>query len=77
MSIIMQATTSTDDREIIECLESLQKTDAGTGFMHERYKLTHAFHSLTHFHHETVFGRTILRGLLEVGLHGRIRNLVC
>jgi meiotically up-regulated gene 157 (Mug157) protein len=37
MSIIMQATTSTNDKEITECLEFLQRTDADTEFMHESF----------------------------------------
>jgi hypothetical protein len=35
MSIILQAITSTDDREIASCIETLRKTHGGTGFMHE------------------------------------------
>jgi hypothetical protein len=34
-SIIMRALTSTDDREIVQCLGWLRDTMAGTGFMHE------------------------------------------
>jgi len=60
MSIIMQATTSTNDKEITECLEFLQRTDADTEFMHES---------------TVVFGKTILRNSREVGLPGPIRNL--
>ncbi len=37
MSIIMQGLTSTDDKEIKRCLDTLQKTHAGTGFMHESF----------------------------------------
>ncbi|MEO7307685.1 MAG: glycoside hydrolase family 125 protein, partial [Ferruginibacter sp.] len=35
MSIIMRGLTSTDDKEIKMCLDMLQRTHAGTGFMHE------------------------------------------
>jgi len=37
MSIIMRAMTSTDEQEIIDCLNMLMKTHAGTGFMHETF----------------------------------------
>ena len=37
MSIIMRGLTSTDDKEIKNCLDMLQKTHAGTGFMHEAF----------------------------------------
>jgi len=37
MSIIMRGLTSTDDKEIRMCLDMLQKTHAGTGFMHESF----------------------------------------
>jgi uncharacterized protein len=37
LGIIQRALTSTDDREIRFCLDSLQRTHAGTGFMHEAF----------------------------------------
>src|SRR5439155_18068312 len=37
MSIILRALTSVNDREIIECLNLLKSTHAGTGFMHESF----------------------------------------
>lgn len=37
MSIIMRGLTSFDDKEIKMCLDMLQKTHAGTGFMHESF----------------------------------------
>jgi len=37
MSIIMRGLTSADDKEIKSCLDMLQKTHAGTGFMHESF----------------------------------------
>lgn len=37
MSIMMKAFTSQDDAEIKWCVETLMKTDAGTGFMHESF----------------------------------------
>lgn len=37
MGIIVQAMTSEDDREIIQCLRWLRDTTAGTGFIHESF----------------------------------------
>ena len=37
LSIIMRALTSTDNREILRCLQWLRDTTAGTGFMHESF----------------------------------------
>ncbi len=37
MGIILRALTSTDDKEIAECLGMLKRTHAGTGFMHEGF----------------------------------------
>lgn len=37
MSIIMKGLTSTDPKEIKECLAMLVNTDGGTGFMHESF----------------------------------------
>ena len=37
MSIMMRAFTSQDDKEIKKCVETLMKTDADTGFMHESF----------------------------------------
>ena len=37
MSIMMKAFTSTDDKEIKWCIETLMNTDAGTGFIHETF----------------------------------------
>lgn len=37
MAIIMQALTSVDDDEIIQCLKWLKSSHAGTGFMHESF----------------------------------------
>ncbi len=37
MSIIMRAMTSTDENEMVSCLQTLIKTHAGTGFMHETF----------------------------------------
>ena len=37
LGLIVQGLTSTDDWEIRQCLITLQKTHAGTGFMHEAF----------------------------------------
>ena len=37
MSLLMRAFTSDDDAEIKACIETLLRTDAGTGFMHESF----------------------------------------
>jgi meiotically up-regulated gene 157 (Mug157) protein len=37
LSIIMRGLTSTNDNEIKSCLAALQKTHAGTGFIHESF----------------------------------------
>ena len=37
MSIIMLAITSTNDKEIANCMKTLVATDAETGFMHETF----------------------------------------
>lgn len=37
MSIIMRALTSSDDREILQCIATLARSHGGTGFMHESF----------------------------------------
>ena len=37
MSLIMRATTSTDEAEIRYCIETLRDNDGGTGLMHESF----------------------------------------
>ena len=37
MSIMIRALTTDDDSEILECLELLKNSSAGTGFMHESF----------------------------------------
>jgi uncharacterized protein len=37
IGIIMQALTSNNDKEIVDCLAMLKKTHAGTGFIHESF----------------------------------------
>jgi uncharacterized protein len=62
LAIIMRALTASDDREIIECLKTLQRTHAGTGFMHESFdkddpsKFTRSWFAWAN----TLFGELIL-----------------
>lgn len=37
MSLIMKALTAQNDEELQQCIRMLQKTHAGTGFMHESF----------------------------------------
>jgi meiotically up-regulated gene 157 (Mug157) protein len=63
MAIIVRALTSTDDREIVQCLKTLKATHAGTGFMHESFhkddptQFTRAWFAWAN----TLFGELILR----------------
>lgn len=63
MSILMKAFTSDDEAEIKACLETLLKTDAGTGFMHESFhkdnpaNFTRAWFAWP----DTLFGELILK----------------
>jgi len=63
LGLIVQGLTSTDDREIRQCLITLQKTHAGTGFMHEAFnkdnpdKFTRAWFAWAN----TIFGELVLK----------------
>jgi uncharacterized protein len=63
MAIIVRALTSTDDKEIAQCLRTLKATHAGTGFMHESFhkddptQFTRAWFAWAN----TLFGELILR----------------
>jgi meiotically up-regulated gene 157 (Mug157) protein len=67
MSLIMRALTSTDDQEIRTCLNTLKRTHAGTGFMHEAFwkddpkKFTRPWFAWAN----TLFGELILKLLRE------------
>ncbi|MDR0960956.1 MAG: glycoside hydrolase family 125 protein [Mediterranea sp.] len=68
MSIMMKAFTSTDNREIADCIKMLMSTDAGTGFIHESFhkdnpvKFTRAWFAWQN----TLFGELILK-LIDEG----------
>lgn len=62
MSYVLKALTATDDAEVRECLALLEKSDAGTGFMHESYdKDNPAHYSRSWFAWaNTLFGELVL-----------------
>ena len=68
MNILMRAFTSEDDAEIKWCVETLMRTDAGTGFMHESFhkddpaRFTRPWFAWQN----TLFGELILK-LIDVG----------
>ena len=63
LGLIVQGLTSTNSREIRECLLTLQKTHAGTGYIHEAfnkdnpYKYTRAWFAWAN----TIFGELVLK----------------
>jgi hypothetical protein len=67
LSIIVQALTSKDEKEIRKCLQILKKTHAGTGFMHETFhkdnpaKYTRSWFAWAN----TIFGELILKVVKE------------
>ncbi|MCR5002949.1 MAG: glycoside hydrolase family 125 protein [Bacteroidales bacterium] len=68
MSILMKAFTSNDDEEIRWCIETLMKTDAGTGFMHESFNKDNPENFTREWFawQNTLFGELILT-LIEKG----------
>jgi meiotically up-regulated gene 157 (Mug157) protein len=67
LGLIVQGLTSTNDQEIRECLITLQKTHAGTGFMHEAFnkddpkKFTRSWFAWAN----TIFGELVLKTFKE------------
>jgi len=67
LGIITRGLTSTDDQEIRACLETLRKTHAGTGFMHEAFnkddpkKFTRSWFAWAN----TIFGELVLKTFQE------------
>ena len=67
LGLVLQGLTSTDDKEIQHCLSTLQKTHAGTGFMHEAFnkddpkKFTRAWFAWAN----TIFGELVLKTFKE------------
>lgn len=68
MSILMRAFTSDDDAEIKDCIETLLRTDAGTGFMHESFHKDDPIHFTRPWFAwaNTLFGELILK-LIDEG----------
>ncbi|HOB33293.1 MAG TPA: glycoside hydrolase family 125 protein, partial [Verrucomicrobiota bacterium] len=64
---LMQGLTATSDAEIRECLETLRRTHAGTGFMHEAFhkddpkKFTRSWFAWAN----TLFGEFVLKTFRE------------
>jgi meiotically up-regulated gene 157 (Mug157) protein len=67
LGLIVQGLTSKDDQEIRECLVTLQRTHAGTGFMHEAFnkddpkKFTRSWFAWAN----TIFGELVLKTFKE------------
>ena len=67
LGLIVQGLTSTQDSEIRQCLATLQKTHAGTGFMHEAFnmddpgKFTRPWFAWAN----TIFGELVLKTFNE------------
>jgi meiotically up-regulated gene 157 (Mug157) protein len=67
LGVIIQGLTSTSDREIKQCLHTLQTTHAGTGFMHEAFhkddpkKFTRSWFAWAN----TIFGEFVLKTYQE------------
>jgi hypothetical protein len=67
LGLIVQGLTSTDPAEIRKCLLTLQKTHAGTGFMHEAFhkddpgKFTRSWFAWAN----TIFGELVLKTFKE------------
>jgi len=67
LGLIVQGLTSADDSEVRHCLTTLQKTHAGTGFMHEAFhkddpkKFTRSWFAWAN----TIFGEFLLKTFKE------------
>lgn len=63
MSIMMKAFTSTDDKEIAECVKMIMDTDASTGFIHESFNKDNPsnFTRAWFAWQNTLFGELILK----------------
>ena len=67
MSMIMKGLTSTDSKEIGECLRHLCNTDADTGFMHESFNVDdhHKFTRSWFAWANTLFGELVVKAYKE------------
>ena len=68
MSIMMKAFTSTDDKEIKDCIQMLMDTDADTGMIHESFNVNNASDYTRPWFawQNTLFGELILK-LIDEG----------
>ena len=75
MSIMMKAFTSQNDEEIKWCIETLQRTDADTGFMHESFDVNDPKHYTRSWFawQNTLFGELILK-LIDDGKLELLKN---
>jgi uncharacterized protein len=67
LGLIVQGLTSNDDQEIRRCLTTLQRTHAGTGFMHEAFHKDDPKHFTRSWFAwaNTIFGELVLKTLNE------------
>ena len=67
LGLILQAISSEDDREILDCLAVLKATHAGTGFMHESFHKDNAaqFTRKWFAWANTIFGEFVLKTFKE------------
>jgi meiotically up-regulated gene 157 (Mug157) protein len=67
LGLIVQGLTSTSDHEIRQCLVTLQKTHAGTGFMHEAFNKDDPNHFTRPWFAwaNTIFGELVLKTFNE------------
>jgi meiotically up-regulated gene 157 (Mug157) protein len=67
MGLILRAITSIDEKEIAECLGTLKRTHAGTGFMHESFHKDDASNFTRKWFAwaNTLFGELVLKVLAE------------
>ena len=63
MATIMQALTTEDEKEIVDCLATLKRTHAGTFFMHESVDVDDSHHYTRHWFAwvNSLFGELILK----------------
>ena len=73
IGIIMQALTSTDRAEILQCLSCLATTHAGTNFMHESFDKDHPeTYTRSWFAWANSLFATLMVGLMEEDFFGVI-----
>ena len=75
MSIMMKAFTSTDDKEIKDCIQMLMDTDADTGMIHESFNVNNASDYTRPWFawQNTLFGELILK-IVDEGKVGLLNS---